>query len=64
MVRTLRGAGPGAVKVFVDPGIRIQLNAFQSVAHHAPANDHADPAAGAKQGIQIVRDHDNRELQL
>ncbi len=48
----------------MNPRIGILKQAVQRIRDHAFVDDHADAGAGLKQGIQIVRDHDDGEPQL
>ena len=62
MLRRLRGARAGPVKILVYPGLGIVHYPLQRVGDHAALDDDADAGAGAKQAVEIVCDHDYREL--
>jgi hypothetical protein len=64
MLCHFRGASPRPVKVLVNPGMRVLQHSVKRIAYHATIDDHADPAAGPKQRIQVVRNHDHRQPQL
>jgi hypothetical protein len=57
-------ARPRPVKILVDPRSLVLQHAVQGIGDHASIDDHPDPAAGSKQGIQIVSNHDHGEPQL
>src|ERR1700680_635091 len=53
-----------ALKIGFYPGMRVAHDSLERVADHPAVDDDAYPAAGAKDGVQIVRNHDYRELQF
>ena len=44
--------------------MRVVDDAAQRIADHAAIDDDTDPVAGAEDGVEIVRDHHYRQLQL
>src|SRR5579863_3297764 len=53
-----------SLEVDLYPRVRVVHDALERVADHAAIDDDANPTAGAIDGIQIVRNHHYRELEL
>ena len=57
-------AGALAVEIRLDPRVWIADDAVQRIDFIMRVDDHADTIAGTEDGVQIVRDHDDGELEL
>src|SRR3954451_22712724 len=53
-----------AMEIRLDPRVRIARDAGERVARHLAVDDHPDTIAGSEDGVEIVRDHDDGELEL
>ena len=57
-------AGTLAVEISLDPRVWVVDDAFERIDFHMAVYYHPHTIAGAEDRVQIMRDHDNGQLQL
>src|SRR3569833_731923 len=56
--------GTLAMEISLNPGVRVAHDARERIDLHLLVHDHADTIAGPKDGVQVVRDHHDRQFEL